>query len=363
MIRLEEYGPGLLAQVYTTVQAVTTISIKDLEDIGIYRIGHQRLLLAIKKVKEVSQKSDMKKKEETNCLYQRQEIMLPVLEPGNARHDKFSSFHQPSSGQDQDHPPAQQHNLQLYCSPYTTYGQQDDLPPPLPELIYPSHTSTPLDDLPPPIPEPMQPLHYSLYMPTTDISLQMKPSPGMFRSHDENLILRKLSRGGILHQQDNKKPKPVAMVTANARISQGFSLDPKPCEEGRYSYRGIRAGNEVEHQPECRNISLPHSWKSSDRQKPQVHRRNSINCLQDTDSREEVLNIRARNSMNTNNSEETKLLMSKSGPSSPNPTLSRRKRMSNSGLSIPDGNKNSGFLDHTSAEDPNCQTPERSRSR
>ena len=95
MIRLEEYGPGLLAQVYTTVQAVTTISIKDLEDIGFYRLGHQRLLLAIKKVKEVSQKSDMKTKEETNCLYQRQEIMLPVLEPGNARHDRFFSFHQP----------------------------------------------------------------------------------------------------------------------------------------------------------------------------------------------------------------------------------------------------------------------------
>jgi hypothetical protein len=98
------------------VQAVTTISIEDLEDIGFYSLGHQkRLLLAMKKVKGVSQESQMKTEEETNCLYQAQEIMPP----GNGRHDKFSSFHQPFSGEDQDHPPARQHNQ--HYSPYTTW--------------------------------------------------------------------------------------------------------------------------------------------------------------------------------------------------------------------------------------------------
>jgi len=371
MIRLEEYGPGLLAQGYNTVKDVVTISIEDLEDVGFYRLGHQkRLLLAIKKIKDVSQGSQKMTEEETNCIYQTQEITLPSLVPGITRHDKFSSFHQPVPSQDQDQSSFQSQKLPPYCSPYTTYGQQDDLPPPLPEPSSPSQcASTPSDELLPPVPEPMQPLHYSLYRPTTDISQHMKSAPGMFRSHDENLILRRLSSGGgILQPKDHRKAKPVAMVAANARTSQIPYADSCHLKQSResssaYSWDKGRQ-SEMKSPHECQNISLARSWKTSDSHNPHLLRRNSITCLPVSNNMEEVLNVKARNSINTNinNSEETKRLMSKSGPSSPNQTLTRRNR-TNSRLSIPDGDKSSYFHGHSSAAQSGYATPERSRSR
>lgn len=52
--RLLEYRQTLLNQGYHKVSDLLTISIEDLEDIGFFRLGHQkRLLLAIKKVKEL----------------------------------------------------------------------------------------------------------------------------------------------------------------------------------------------------------------------------------------------------------------------------------------------------------------------
>ena len=57
LIRLESYIQTLISQGFTTVQQMITISVEDLEDIGFYKLGHQkRLMLAIKKVKELSQK-------------------------------------------------------------------------------------------------------------------------------------------------------------------------------------------------------------------------------------------------------------------------------------------------------------------
>lgn len=55
LLRLEEYGPCLVSQGYSSVQEVATISIEDLEDTGFYRLGHQkRLTLGIRKLKELS---------------------------------------------------------------------------------------------------------------------------------------------------------------------------------------------------------------------------------------------------------------------------------------------------------------------
>ena len=55
LLRLEEYGPCLVSQGYSSVQEVATISIEDLEDTGFYRLGHQkRLTLGIRKLKDLS---------------------------------------------------------------------------------------------------------------------------------------------------------------------------------------------------------------------------------------------------------------------------------------------------------------------
>ena len=79
MIRLEEYGPGLRQQGYTTIQDICTVSIEDLEDIGFYRLGHQkRLLLAIKKIKEIIQGGG---EQVSDCVYQTQEISVTSLQP------------------------------------------------------------------------------------------------------------------------------------------------------------------------------------------------------------------------------------------------------------------------------------------
>jgi hypothetical protein len=52
LLRLDEYLPGLKEQGYCTVHQVSAINIEDLEDLGFYRLGHQkRLILAIRKLK------------------------------------------------------------------------------------------------------------------------------------------------------------------------------------------------------------------------------------------------------------------------------------------------------------------------
>ena len=54
LLRLEEYGPCLVSQGYSSVSEAATISIEDLEDTGFYRLGHQkRLTLAIRRLKEL----------------------------------------------------------------------------------------------------------------------------------------------------------------------------------------------------------------------------------------------------------------------------------------------------------------------
>ena len=53
-IRLSEYTNQLKHQGYFTISDVAQISIEDFEDVGLYKLGHQkRLLLAIKRLKEL----------------------------------------------------------------------------------------------------------------------------------------------------------------------------------------------------------------------------------------------------------------------------------------------------------------------
>lgn len=54
LLRLDEYVAPLLAQGYATVLDVTQLPWEDMEDIGIFKLGHQKkILLAIKRVKDI----------------------------------------------------------------------------------------------------------------------------------------------------------------------------------------------------------------------------------------------------------------------------------------------------------------------
>lgn len=54
LLRLDEYIAPLLAQGYETVRDVTQLPWEDMEDIGIFKLGHQKkLLLAIKRVNDI----------------------------------------------------------------------------------------------------------------------------------------------------------------------------------------------------------------------------------------------------------------------------------------------------------------------
>ena len=54
-LRLSEYLPQFSAQGFNSVQEATLITVEDLEDVGILKLGHQkRFLLAVKKIKELS---------------------------------------------------------------------------------------------------------------------------------------------------------------------------------------------------------------------------------------------------------------------------------------------------------------------
>ena len=54
LVRLHDYRGLLATQGYLNIDDLVQISIEDLEDIGIYRLGHQkRLLLSIKRAKDL----------------------------------------------------------------------------------------------------------------------------------------------------------------------------------------------------------------------------------------------------------------------------------------------------------------------
>jgi hypothetical protein len=53
-VRLSEYEDSLKTQGYNSIQEVARISVEDLEDIGIFKLGHQkRFLLGIKRIKDL----------------------------------------------------------------------------------------------------------------------------------------------------------------------------------------------------------------------------------------------------------------------------------------------------------------------
>ena len=108
LLRLEEYTSVLADQGYRVLDQLLNISIEDLEDIGFFRLGHQkRLLLGIKKVKELKRSGKGvtnfniggqggQVQNQGHLHYYPEQVeyhSLPPLPQSN----RFSSFHQPST--------------------------------------------------------------------------------------------------------------------------------------------------------------------------------------------------------------------------------------------------------------------------
>jgi len=261
LLRLEEYGPSLMSQGYTTVQEVATISIEDLEDTGFYRLGHQkRLVLGMRKVKDLSRGRTPAAfdyyQQQQQFQMQNQEIPLPSVQPLNIK-PGFSSFQQTS--QQQQSSPFPSRKLPDF-QPQLSYS---------PELIqinqYPrsrlyTHSQSHSEDLPLPMPEPMPPLQYPLYKqslgapypgsprftPRASGGLGHPPEPSsyrMMRSYDDADILRRSDNSILVHEIPNQsakhptggetlprlkgtiKPKPVAKIIANTRNTMQLNQD------------------------------------------------------------------------------------------------------------------------------------------
>ncbi|XP_045497613.1 caskin-2 isoform X2 [Colias croceus] len=85
LLRLEEYGPALVAQGYRTVHDVTQLAWEDLEDMGIVRLGHQKkILLAIKRVKDI--------RAGKRSISSQGSLDFTRLQPGQIRHPRGKSL-------------------------------------------------------------------------------------------------------------------------------------------------------------------------------------------------------------------------------------------------------------------------------
>ncbi|XP_037293871.1 caskin-2 isoform X3 [Manduca sexta] len=85
LLRLEEYGPALVAQGYRTVHDVTQLAWEDLEDMGIVRLGHQKkILLAIKRVKDI--------RAGKRSISNQGSLDFPRIQPGQIRHPRGKSL-------------------------------------------------------------------------------------------------------------------------------------------------------------------------------------------------------------------------------------------------------------------------------
>ncbi|XP_073945553.1 CRK like proto-oncogene, adaptor protein isoform X2 [Choristoneura fumiferana] len=85
LLRLEEYGPALVAQGYRTVHDVTQLAWEDLEDMGIVRLGHQKkIVLAIKRVKDI--------RAGKRSISNQGSLDFTRLQPGQIRHPRGKSL-------------------------------------------------------------------------------------------------------------------------------------------------------------------------------------------------------------------------------------------------------------------------------
>ena len=227
-IRLSEYGPGLRAQGYNTIHDVSQITVEDLEDVGIYRLGHQkRFLLAIKRNKDL--------KTGRRILHpQTATEMLPHPPPSpaptsssaaiyNSRQQlqqqqqqhpvsSFSSFQQPPQ-----HPPQRM----TYCPEVIRIEQHHPPPPPPPSssVVVGEQTQQLPPDMPRPMPLFQRQNSFGVANPTPP--LRSYDDADILRAADESVLIHHNSGGGTLPRLKGiVKPRPVAKIIAKSREPQ-----------------------------------------------------------------------------------------------------------------------------------------------
>uniref|UniRef100_A0A0K2UH39 SAM domain-containing protein n=2 Tax=Lepeophtheirus salmonis TaxID=72036 RepID=A0A0K2UH39_LEPSM len=204
-IRLSEYGPHLRAQGYNTVNDASQITIEDLEDVGLFRLGHQkRFLLAVKRNKD--------------------------LKAGRRFTTPHPSLNTGVTTVQHHHPPYDNNNSSLYrnekCQ-FTSFQQPKYHPDII--RIEPTPVQVTPSTLPPDMPRPMAPLQMFTHH---------RANTFVPRSYDDTDIMRKAEESVLIHNHHHQpmrnsssnggdgtlprpkgyvKPRPIAKVVAKTR--------------------------------------------------------------------------------------------------------------------------------------------------
>jgi len=221
MIRLEEYGPGLVQQGYTTIQDICTVSIEDLEDIGFYRLGHQkRLLLAIKKIKEITKYQPEKFTRNFNKPKDHLLNTFPTLIPGNTRPAFYPARPHSIS-------PVKPYKLPNSCLEASPRHQHNQILQSCQQNI----STEPCEEGLPSMPEPMKPFPHPLYLldrlPTYYNHYQqpqatiIPSTSGVKRPDHKNINI------GEEFKETSNKVRPIAKVVATARSCQNHVENQK----------------------------------------------------------------------------------------------------------------------------------------
>ena len=151
-MRLTEYAQHLKSQGYLTVQEIMQISVEDLEDVGIFKLGHQkRFLLGIKRLKELksgrfSDRINISNTPRRNCS-----------SPLRSKQQGFGSFAPLSSAQGQSAPFSQSktRNAGLLSAQPPLIPQQPIYEPDVIQIARsPTHSLSSPEPPPPPAPAP-----------------------------------------------------------------------------------------------------------------------------------------------------------------------------------------------------------------
>jgi len=214
MIRLEEYGPGLVQQGYTTIQDICTVSIEDLEDIGFYRLGHQkRLLLAIKKIKEMTKYQPENHTRNYNKPSDHLLNTNPNLILGNTRPAFYSARPHSIS-------PVKPYKLPNSCLKASPRHQHNQILHSGKQNI----STEPCDEGLPSMPEPMEPFPHPLYLldilPTYYNHYQQPQATIIPSTSEAKRPSHKNMNIGEEIKQFSNKVRPIAKVVATARNCQ-----------------------------------------------------------------------------------------------------------------------------------------------